>query len=94
MKLTEPRVNWFVSDDGFSVEFLGRSGIEYKEGEKSLRVDSEMLAPPYGIAIYQESIRRWHPPFESVLLTAEHKNRIVDNIALVIESQGLRVRRL
>ena len=94
MKLTEPRVNWFVSDDGFSVEFLGRSGIEYKEGEKSLRVDSEMLAPPYGIAIYRESIRRWHPPFESVLLTAEHKNRIVDNIALVIESQGLRVRRL
>jgi hypothetical protein len=37
MKLTEPRVNWFVSDEGFSVEFLGRSGIEYKEARRKLR---------------------------------------------------------
>jgi hypothetical protein len=52
MAFTEPRVNLFVSDEGFSVQFLGRDGIEFKEGEKSMRVDSEMLAPPYGIAIY------------------------------------------
>jgi hypothetical protein len=94
MVFTEPRVNLFVSDEGFSVEFLGRNGIEYKEGEKSMRVDTEMLVPPHGVSIYQESIKGWRRPFESVLLTAEHKNRIVDNISRVIESQGLRVRRL
>ena len=93
MAFTEPRVNLFVCDEGFSVEFLGRNGIEYTEGEKSMRVDTEMLAPPHGVSIYQESIKKWRRPFESVSLTAEHKNRIVDNIARVIESQGLRVRR-
>jgi hypothetical protein len=94
MAFTEPRVNLFVSDEGFSVEFLGRDGIEYKEGEKSMRVDTEMLVPPHGISIYQQSIKRWRSPFESVLLTAEYKSRIVDNISKVIESQGFRARRL
>ena len=58
-----------------------------------MRVDTELLVPPHGVSIYQASIKGWRRPFESVLLTAEHKNRIVDNIARVIESQGLRVRR-
>jgi hypothetical protein len=93
MAFKQPRVNVFVSDEGFSVEFLGRNGIEYKKGEKSMRVDTEMLVPPHGVSIYQESIKGWRGPFESVLLTADHKNRIVDNIARVIESQGIRVRR-
>jgi hypothetical protein len=70
----------FISEEGFSVEFLGRNGIEYKEGENSMRVDTEMLMPPHGVSIYQQSIERWRRPFESVLLTAEHKNRTVNNI--------------
>lgn len=94
MVFTEPRVNLFVSDEGFSVEFLGRNGIEYKEGEKSMRVDSELLVPPHGVSIYQQSMKGWRRPFESVVLTAEHKHQIVDNISRVIELQGLRVRRL
>lgn len=77
---TVPRVNVTESDAGFTVEVLGRTGIRYREGHRSLFVDSEVLAPGKGIAIFVNSIRAWDPPSGQEPIRAEEKARIVANI--------------
>jgi len=39
-----PRVNVVKSDSGYLVEVLGRTGMKYSEGERSMFVDSEVLS--------------------------------------------------
>ena len=51
-----PRVNVVESDAGFSVEVLGRTGIRYREGDKSIFVDSEVLNGPSGMVVAGSSI--------------------------------------
>jgi hypothetical protein len=52
-----PRVNVIQSDEGFSVEVLGRTGLLYTEGSKSLHIDSEVLVGPTDLLVYTNSIR-------------------------------------
>jgi len=54
--------NIIVSDEGFSVQVLGRTGLRYQEGNRALRIDSEVLAHPHGIMMYQSSIKAWSEP--------------------------------
>jgi hypothetical protein len=61
-----PRVNVIESDEGFSIEVLGRTGLLYTEGLKSMHIDSEILASPGGIAMLKNSIRAWNPPYEKM----------------------------
>lgn len=80
-----PRTNVVESDEGYSVEVLGRTGIEYREAERVMFVDSEILSAGYGIAIFTKSIERWNPPFEKEMITEEKRKIIVDNIRRAIE---------
>ena len=75
----EPRVNVIESDEGFSVEVLGRTGLLYTDNGKSIRIDSEILSST-GIAIVKDSIRRWNPPHETEVIDDAMRNMIVDNI--------------
>jgi hypothetical protein len=45
---TIPRNNVIESDEGFSVEVLGRTGLLYTEGARSLQIDSEILLDRMG----------------------------------------------
>ncbi|HEY2444885.1 MAG TPA: Imm74 family immunity protein [Rhizomicrobium sp.] len=83
-----PRVNVVSSDRGYSVEVLGRVGIEYREGDKSVFVDSEVLTAGHGIMVIRRSIRSWKPPHEKEEMTEEQKNRIVENIRRAIGFRG------
>jgi hypothetical protein len=78
---TIPRVNVIVSDEGFSVEVLGRTGIDYREGDRSMFVDSEVLLK--GIAIFRRSIKAWRPPHDAEPIT--ERERILANIRKAIE---------
>jgi hypothetical protein len=82
-----PRVNVVASDEGFSVEVLGRTGIEYREGGRSAFVDSEVLAVGHGIAVFKDSIRAWRPPHDHEEMTAGDKQRIIENVRRAIEFQ-------
>jgi hypothetical protein len=82
---TVPKVNVVSSDEGFSVEVLGRTGIEYREGDKSMFVDSEVLATGHGIAVFRNSIKAWRSPHEKEQITAEERQRILGNIRRAIE---------
>ena len=83
-----PRPNRIESDSGFAVEVLGRTGMRYFEGDRSAFIDSEVLAKPDAMALYQSSIRRWDPPHESLEVDEEDRRRIVENIRAAFESQG------
>ena len=82
-----PRVNVIESDTGYSIEVLGRTGMRYREGDKTLFVDSEVLATGKGIAIFTNSITRWSQPHESESISSEKKAAIIKNIQQAMEFQ-------
>jgi hypothetical protein len=75
--------------DDHAVTVLGRTGLLYTEGGRSMFVDSEMLARPNGIAVYRESISRWDPPHEAGALTEGDRERILASIVAALRLQGL-----
>ncbi len=66
-----PRVNFIESDEGFSVETLGRTGLRAVEGDRTMCVNSEILCPasPTPRALCRVRIDRaraaWPPHAES-----------------------------
>lgn len=82
---TIPKVNMVSSDEGFSVEVLGRTGIVYREGDKAMFVDSEVLATGRGIAVFGNSIKGWRLPHEREQVTIAERQRILENIRRAIE---------
>ena len=85
----QPRPNLFESDD-FSVEVLGRNGILYKEGERTMLIGSEVLATgsPAGIAVWRKSIHNWRPPHEAEQIDEAKRVTIIENIRGAIRFGG------
>ena len=89
--ITSPRHNLYVSDEGFSVEVLGRTGLRYREGEKEVFVDSEVLTGPSGMVVYKSSIGQWAAPNPGVVISDVDRARIVENIHAVFRAQGFEI---
>ena len=79
------------SDEGFSVKVLGRAGLLYTEGSKSLHADSEILTGPSGLVIYTYSIKSWDPPHDSEVIDESKRDAIVENIRRAFRSQGVEI---
>ncbi|MFA5375371.1 MAG: Imm74 family immunity protein [Dehalococcoidia bacterium] len=75
----------------YKVIFNGRSGLLYKESEKTLTVDSEMLSESLGVAIFAESIKSWDAPYSEEPLSDEDRSRIIKNIKKDLEKQKHKV---
>lgn len=84
-----PRVNVIESDEGFSVELLGSTGMRYKDAQGSIFVDSEILAGPAGLMLISSSIKRWENTTNDV--SAEERERIVDNIKRAFKFRGVTI---
>jgi len=56
-------------------------------------VDSEMLTFGHGYAVYENSIKAWRPPHANEEITAEDRQRIIDDIrgALAFKNERLNV---
>ncbi len=98
------RGNRVESDEGFSVETLGRGGIKYKEGSKAFYVDSEMtvdraivigtefLGGSYGWLVYKNRIKNWESPIGSFEpIDADKRDKIVENIRKALLFLGYRI---
>jgi hypothetical protein len=85
-----PRVNVIESEEGFSVEVLGRTGLLYTEQLRSMWIDSEVLATA-NIAVFTESIRRWNPPYEREPINEDQRDTIIDNIRRAFNWRGTNV---
>jgi hypothetical protein len=86
-----PRPNVIKSDEGFSVEVLGMTGLLYTEGPKSLRLDSEVLAGPHGLMIYSSSIRVWNAPHAGEIIDEARRDAIVENIRRAFRFRGFEI---
>lgn len=76
---SEPEPNVIESSAGFSVRVLGRTGMQYTEGKRSVWIDSEVLATPRAIAMFKETIRAWEGP-DPGEVSATERDRIAGNI--------------
>ena len=76
-----------TSSEGFSIESLGREGMRYREGERSLYVFTEYLIPK-GIGVSTESIERWDPPFDGDEIGSVKKDEILARIRAALASVG------
>ena len=85
---TIPRVNVIQSDDGFSVEVLGRTGVRYAEHSKSMKIDSEVLAGPSGLVLYTRTIKKWD---DGDIVDNSTRQRIVENIRAAFRFRGLEI---
>ena len=86
-----PRVNVIESDEGFRVEILGRTGLLYTEGIKSLLIDSEVLAGPSGLVIYKKSIRNWRPPYDKESIDDSKRDTMIENIRHAFRFRGFEI---
>jgi len=86
-----PRPNVIKSDEGFSVEVLGMTGLLYTEGPRSLYVDSEVIAEPHGLMIYSSSIQSWKSLYEGEIINDAKRNVIVENIRRAFRFRGFEI---
>jgi Immunity protein 74 len=88
-----PRVNVIESDEGFSVEVLGRTGLLYVEGEKTVHISSEMLVSfgPALLALYTSSIKTWDSPNDNEVIDSKKRDIIVDNVRRAFHFQGFEI---
>jgi hypothetical protein len=85
------RINVIESDEGFSVEVLGRTRILYTERTKKLHVDSEVLAGPSGLVIYKASFQAWDPPDDNETIDENKRNAILENIRQAFSFRGVKI---
>lgn len=88
---TIPRLNVIESDQGFSVEVLGRTGILYTEHGKRMKIDSELLMGPKAMVIYSYSISRWLPPHDCEAVDEKVRQRIMNNLMEAFRFRGAEV---
>jgi hypothetical protein len=88
-----PRVNIIESDEGFSVEVLGRTGLLYTEGLKKIHIDSEVLASSSttGLVLFAYSISTWNSPNDSEIINENKRDAIIENIRRAFRFQGVEI---
>lgn len=86
-RFSEPEPNVIRSSEGFSITVLGRTGLRYTEGERSVWIDSEVLAKPRSITLAKQSVRYWEgsDPGE---VSMQDRDRIVGNVKRAFEALG------
>jgi len=85
---SEPEPNVIKSSAGFMVRVLGRTGMRYMEGGRSVWVDSEVLARPGAIAMFKDSMKAWEQPNDSAEFTGADRDRIANNIKRAFDACG------
>jgi hypothetical protein len=76
-----------VEGDGFTVECLGNSPSEYREGDKTavFLIEAE-ISPPDQVhwRIYAGTVRSWEPPHQLEPLSAGDRQRILAHISAAL----------
>lgn len=85
-----PRTNVIESDDGFSVEVLGPTGLRYTERGRVLRLDSEMLAGPAGLILYSNNMKA-EGSDDFLSLDAADRFQIVENVRAAFRFRGFEI---
>ncbi len=84
-KVNEAHVD---SEDGFSVKWSHRN-LTYTEGERSASADIEHDTHPYQMVVHSETLKRWHPPFQSNTIRHEERSRIIKKVSAALTFMGV-----
>jgi len=84
---SEPEPNLIESNAGFSIKVLGRTGLRYIEGDRSVWIDSEVLAKPDAMAMFKDSIKLWEGE-DAGPVSAADRDRITNNVKRAFEFCG------
>ncbi|HZP41269.1 MAG TPA: Imm74 family immunity protein [Candidatus Binatia bacterium] len=76
------------SDEGFTVQILGRGRLRYCEPPRCVYVDTEFLVGPSGMVVYSRSIRRWEPPHAHEPIDDVKRAAIVANLRRALAFRG------
>ena len=88
---TTPSPNLFESSDGFSVEVLGQTGLCYREGNRKMFIDSEVLTGATGMVVYRDTISKWDMPHGADVIEEAERERILDNVRKAFRFQGFEI---
>jgi hypothetical protein len=92
MRFSIPGPNVIECDAGFGVRVKGRTGISYWESDKTIDVDSEVLAGPAGMVVYQHSIADWMTAEGQKLpVTPDDRGRVLENIRSAFRFRGFEI---
>lgn len=76
-----------LDGNGCTVELRGRTGIVYREGDRSMRIDAEMLSGETDWVVYTSSVGLWADGSRAV---GEERERVVANLRATLARAGLR----
>ncbi len=82
--------NRVVSDDGFEVRIESRGTIVYREGDRKLVTNSELLVADEGILLYRNSLAQWTVPPGKVISETKQE-AIARNIESALSLRGLKL---
>jgi hypothetical protein len=81
--------NRITSDEGFVVKILSaRGGLEYSEGDRTVRIGSEFAAGEHTVLLDSISIATWEGPSGSQAVNDEERKKIVENVRRAFKSDG------
>jgi hypothetical protein len=80
------------SDEGFSVEVIGRGQLLYREEARSMKIESEFLTGRVLLVVYTDSIVRWEAPYENDRVDDATRRRVIANITNAFASQDYVIR--
>jgi hypothetical protein len=84
---SSPRANLIECDEGFSVQGTGLSSLLYPEGDRAIKVETELLMGR-GVAVYHRRMTRWESPHENEPVTDADRKRIAKNVQRALEFKG------
>lgn len=77
-----------MSGPGCGVTVLGRAGLRYREGDRTIFVDGEMPTGEFDFVVYASSIGVWEGSEESI--SEAERQRIISNIQAAFRQNGMR----
>jgi hypothetical protein len=67
---------------GYAVKLMGRAGLVYSEGSRSMHIDSELLSGgDFDVVIFLSSLKKWDAPLEAEPISETDLARIRANIS-------------
>ena len=78
-----------MSNEKCSVTILGRSGLRYREGARTVFVRGDVLNGAFDYVVYARSILVWEGSNEAI--SPDERDRVLSNIEEVFRGHGLAV---
>lgn len=80
-----------TSDEGYKVWLKGvKSGLEYSEGDRLIRVGVERAAGQVDWIIYIGSLNHWMPPHQDDLLSEEKRRQVRKRVLSALDFMKIR----